>query len=156
MTVVVERKQLNAEIVLPKLAIFSYQCIVTSTFDLNIIRAHPLLMGSLCLKSVKGKAVMGLKHFTKPGIYRRTDRRIILTWRHDCSQNLFTARSQHGLPDQADMECTTEMTKVIINIYTVLLVRLLIRLNNPVSGSPLLTFLIWLDSFSQAVLKYPI
>ena len=49
MTVVVERKQLSAEIVLPNLAVFSYQCIVTSTFDLNIIRAHPLLMGeSVC------------------------------------------------------------------------------------------------------------
>ena len=53
------------------LTIFSYQCIVTLTFnifDAEIHRAHPLFIESLCAKfhddQSKGKVVMPLDHLT--------------------------------------------------------------------------------------------
>ena len=48
-----ENANLCTRIILHNLSIFSYQCILTLTYDLfdpKINRAHPCLMGSLCVK----------------------------------------------------------------------------------------------------------
>ena len=70
MIISVKGTQSWARIILPNLAIFSYQCIVTLTFDLLTRKSqgHILeLVGSLCVKfhddRCKGK-VMRLDHFT--------------------------------------------------------------------------------------------